>query len=312
MATRRAGTWTLRLHQVGRGVASGSGAADSKHLAETALFETSPLAWDASAEAVQEALLALGCVGSDVHVVRANLTHPYGGLAWGEKQHFGYRYDVTFRDYVGDLPLLEPNFAATLVGGTVNATAVVDGTCEHVKTEAAPLVLETQVVRVAGEEPFEGSFSLGFRGHSTSRLAWDATAAEVQAALEALLPVGSVQVNRSAVAGEGAYGFEHSVTFLPTAKCDRRHALSYGDLPALTAAVHFEPAAAGVSGTNATVTVYSGGVPSPSGRATADGASPFGRTAKVVSSAVSAAHSTAVDLVGVFGQEGLRSASPPS
>ncbi len=58
---KRSGTWTLRIHQacspvsppvcpcshsvfqVGRGVATGSGAADSLHRSETALFETTPL-----------------------------------------------------------------------------------------------------------------------------------------------------------------------------------------------------------------------------------------------------------------------------
>ena len=296
---------------MGCGVASGVGAADSRHVPEAALRATVPLAWDASAEAVQAALLDMGCVGADVSVVRSNLTHAFDGLPFGDYQHFGFAYDVTFRDYVGDLPTLRPNFAGTLVGGTVNVTAVVDGTCEHAKTDTAPLVFESQVVRVAGAAPFEGTFALGFRGHSTAQLPWDASAAEVAAALEALLPIGSVAVNRSSVAAAGEYGFEHTVTFLPAAQCDRRHALSYGDLPPLKpAGVHFRPsaaaAAAGVVGTTATVTVFAGGAPSPSGRGSVDGYSPFSRTAVVVSAAVAPAQTTAVDSVGVWGEEGLR------
>ena len=57
------------------------------------------------------------------------------------------------------------------------------------------------------------------------------------------------------------------------------------------------------------MTVFTGGVPSPLGTATADGASPFSRTAVVVASAVSAANTTAVDSVGVFAHEGLSTGS---
>ena len=83
-------------NQVGRGVASGVGAADSKHIAETALYETSPLAWDASAEDLRRALVALGCVGSDLSVSRTNLTYPHGYETYGISSHYGFTYEVTF------------------------------------------------------------------------------------------------------------------------------------------------------------------------------------------------------------------------
>ena len=114
----------------------------------------------------------------------------------GATSKYGYTYDVVFEDYVGDLPLLEPHFAPTLRGGTVNATAVVDGACAHVKTEASPLVEETQVVRVAQQGGassssyrWEGHWSLGFRGHTTAPLAWDA---EPQCRRQQALPLFSL------------------------------------------------------------------------------------------------------------------------
>ena len=77
-------------------MASGVGGADSKHIAETALYETSPLAWDASAEDLRNALVALGCVGSDLSVSRTNLTYPHGYETYGISSHYGFTYEVTF------------------------------------------------------------------------------------------------------------------------------------------------------------------------------------------------------------------------
>jgi hypothetical protein len=130
--------------------------------------------------------------------------------------------------------LLEPNFAETLVGGVVYASAVAKGTCAHVNTKARPLGKEVQVVCVAsgsGTEP-RGSFGLSFRGHATRALGWDSIAGQVKRALEELLPVGTVNVTRHAALSPAA-GFEFVVSFEPTAQCNRRHALSYGNLPPL-------------------------------------------------------------------------------
>jgi hypothetical protein len=323
---RREGSWTLMLRHSGAGVGPGSGAADSLHIPETALVETSALAWDATAENVKQALLDLGGVcGSDISVERSDLTHSEEYFydypsrhaeheSFGATSAFGFTYDITFHDYVGDLPLLMPNFALTLVGGTVNASSVVDGTCEHVKTEASPLVKETQVVRVASDGAMTGSFVLGFRGHATANLAWDSTAAEVKEALEALLPIGSVSVERNATkssssaASSVVVGFEYTVVFEPEAKCNRRHALNFGDLPSLTATSFLEVGAGftGNFGVNASVTVYSGGFPSRDGTPTYDGSSPFSKSHAVVSSSVSAQHTTAVDSPAAYGLQGLR------
>lgn len=179
---------------------------------------------------------------------------------------------------------------------------MVDGTCAHIKTEAAPLVLETQVVRINGDSPFGGTFHLAFRGHATAPLAWNAEPESVQTALEALLPIGSVVVTRNATRAttSTSQGFEYAITFMPHAKCNRRHALNYGNLPDLAVYVDFDHE-------NATAAVYSGGNPSPDGVATHDGASPFSHSAKVISSAVSPEHTTAVDSPGVYGEQGLRS-----
>jgi hypothetical protein len=317
--SQREGSFKLRLRQTGEGYMSGNGNADSLHIPETALYESKLLSWDVSAEAVKEAIEEMGGIGGEVEVTRSELFHnqessqyeyairenPYE--PFGRGSNFGYTYDIYFKNYVGDLPLLVPIFADTLVGGVVNVTEVSPGQCEHIMTKYDPLVSETQVIMVTGEDDVDGTFAINFRGHATSDLPWDATADQVKNALEALLPIGSVDVERnsstnavidSLTSSSATNGFEWSITFKPEEKCNRRHALNYGDLPSFTVSSML---------TKGNVTVYADSEVSPNGVTTVNGHSPWSESAKIVAAAVSPIHSTAVNSPNSFGLQGLRS-----
>ena len=97
-------------------------------------------------------------------------------------------------------------------------------------------VAEEQTVAVSAEAAdLGGTFNLGFGGAVTAAVAADATAAEVQAALQALTEVGACLVGREAIAN----GFQWNVTFSDTP----------GDLTLLSAT------ASGLTGTAPGVTV---------------------------------------------------------
>jgi len=233
-------------------------------------LQTPPLAWNVEVEDLQDALSTWGIGDGSVSVTR-----------WSEPRDvLQFSYRITFEGYAGDLPLLE---AISGRGVNATATAVQDGTCRHIKTSAQPLVPETQALRVA------------FRGHQTRVLEWNATAGEVQDALEALLPVGTVQVTQNTTKGR-FYGSEYLLVFDPEAGCDHQHAMTYGDLPALSSTWSF-------STSNASVQVYASGLPSPDGLGTTDGLSPFAAT--VQSAPVAAPFVTAVDQPGVHMRQGL-------
>jgi len=93
-----------------------------------------------------------------------------------------------------DLPLLE----------------VVDSTLE------IAAVTEVQTI-TAGDVPDAGSYKLGFGGEETAEIDFDATAGEVETALQALTGLGSVTV-------AGSFATQFTVTFTGTS----------GDLPLLT------------------------------------------------------------------------------
>jgi len=307
--SRREGTFKLRLKQTGEGFKSGNGEADSLHIPETALYETKSLSWDADADSVKYAIEEMGGVGGDIMVTRSELFHnqessqyeyairddPYE--PFGRGSNYGYTYDIYFNSYVGDLPELIPIFEDTLVGGVVNITEVQPGQCEHIMTKYDPLVFETQVIAIDGQRNINGTFAIGFRGHSTADLRWDSSAEAVKEALELLLPIGSVQVERNSTKSS-VNGLEWMIQFDPTNKCNRRHALNYGDLPSFTVSSQLF---------NGNITVYEGnGVVSPNGVSTYDGSSPWSASAKIVSTVVSPIHSTAIDSPGSFGLQGLR------
>ena len=86
---------------------------------------------------------------------------------------------------------------------------------------------EVQVVTVYSDAyTLSGAFRVAFRDHATPPLAWDSTAHEMEAALEALAPCGDVAVSRDGVDN----GYAWTVTFLTAGGDDQW----LGDVPSLT------------------------------------------------------------------------------
>lgn len=106
-----------------------------------------------------------------------------------EKWAYGYEYLITFTSYNGDAPLLE----ASGSDGWAGSNPVID--VEEV---------------TAGIEPISGSFRLRFGGENTAPVSHDASAEDVESALEGLIDVGDVLVSRVV----NGYGYNWIVTFV--------------------------------------------------------------------------------------------------
>jgi len=152
-------------------------------------------AFDVSAADMASELASLDGLGNDVEVSRTPLDGR-GGYAW----------TITFKNALGDLPLLDVSSSLTGTGASLAIAEVQKG------------------------NQLRGSFALTLDGHTTELLAYDATAAQIEAALEALDSCGSVvvsQVNGETATGgvdtEG--GRAWTVTF--------HDVLNPGDVPAL-------------------------------------------------------------------------------
>lgn len=264
--------------------------------------QTLPISYDATADMVSSALSAVDGIGP-VDVSREISSVTSGVASWS--------YTVAFVSIVGDVQQLTVG-SSDLVGLSElpTATTVMEGEAAHIKTSAdstPSLLPEIQVVRVSSPAMFNSSllaadgFTLSFKGHTTSALPVNASAGELEDALEELSTVGSVNVSRKDVAGSSLYGFEYSIAFEPWAEHDLEHYLNYGDMPAIV--IESSP---NMTLHNVTGRVYSGGTPSADAAATQNGASPF---APVVSpGVVSSEASTPVDEDGVVDRAGLESA----
>lgn len=264
--------------------------------------QTSPIAYDATADAVASALSAVDGVGS-VEVVQEVTSALSGPSSWS--------YTVAFVSTVGDVkPLTIGSDDLVGLSEPPSATTVVEGEAVHIKTgsdASGSLLAEIQVVRVSSPSMFNASlladegFTLSFKGHTTAPLSVNASAEEMEDALEELSTVGGVTVAREDVAGALLYGFEYVVEFEPWGTSDLEHYLNYGDMPAIVI-----QSSANMTLHNVTARVYSGGTPSADAAPTQDGASPF---APIVSpGAVSWEASTPVDEDGVVDKAGLSSA----
>ncbi|CAM9134269.1 unnamed protein product [Discosporangium mesarthrocarpum] len=106
-----------------------------------------------------------------------------------KKWAYGYEYRVTFVSYNGDAPLME----AAPSDGWAGTNPVIDITEE-----------------TAGLQPISGTFRLRFGIDSTSPLSHDASADEVEMALERLVDVGDVTVSKVV----NGYGHNWIVTFV--------------------------------------------------------------------------------------------------
>jgi PA14 domain/Fibronectin type III domain len=231
--------------------------------------KTVPLAWDASADDIAEAISALPTGAATVTRTAA---------AAGA----GYVYTVTFTEHVGDVPQLTVNSNLIGLASAPTVTTVTQGAAKHIKTTDAPLVNEVQTLTIGGGAT--GTFILHYRGEFTAPLTVGSgtLALDIETALQGLGIIGDVSVVETS-AGSNVF----TITFLPepaspAAGSTMAHWLTYGDLPLIT-----------VTGAATPITVVE----------TKAGVSPFSAT--VAPAELSAAHTTAVDQVGVADAAGL-------
>lgn len=106
-----------------------------------------------------------------------------------EKWGYGYEYTITFSSYNGDAPLME----AVPSDGWAGTNPVID---IHEVT--------------AGLQPISGSFRLRFGRENTPPLSHDASAKEIERALESMIDIGDVTVSKVV----NGYGHNWIVTFV--------------------------------------------------------------------------------------------------
>jgi hypothetical protein len=137
--------------------------------------ESDALRYDASAKDVAQAVRSLGSWLDGVQVSRTGPTL-VGGYTWS----------VTFPEHMGDASLLQVNAAGLVgVGSTANVAELHKGK-----------VVAVQTLRTTATSPLSGSFAIGFNGQETELLPYNASAAEVESALEELSSVHDVSVAR--------------------------------------------------------------------------------------------------------------------
>lgn len=106
-----------------------------------------------------------------------------------EKWAYGYEYAVTFSSYNGDAPLME----ASASDGWAGTNPIID------IEEVTP-----------GLQPISGTFRLRFDRENTPPLAHDASAEEIEAALESIIDIGEVTVSKVL----NGYGHNWIITFV--------------------------------------------------------------------------------------------------
>ena len=130
---------------------------------------TSAIAYNASSAIVQAALEALSNIGS------GNVACTGGPLP-------GSNITVTFQNSLGSLDVSQLSPDSTFIKCNYATT-----------TTGSPTQSESQRI-AASPAPISGTFTLTFGGNTTSALAFDATAAQIDTALEALASIGAGQV----------------------------------------------------------------------------------------------------------------------
>lgn len=106
-----------------------------------------------------------------------------------EKWAYGYEYTVTFSSYNGDAPLMEPSAS----DGWAGTNPVID------IEEVTP-----------GLQPISGTFRLRYDRENTPPLDHDASAEEIEAALESIIDIGDVAVSKVL----NGYGHNWIITFV--------------------------------------------------------------------------------------------------
>ncbi|WP_425619120.1 RHS repeat-associated core domain-containing protein [Anatilimnocola sp. NA78] len=141
---------------------------------------TSAIAYNASAGTVQAALEALSNIGS-------------GEVSVTKWQNYGYyqEWEVTFTGGLAGTDVAQI---------TIDASAVYNGIGAPTENETTSYegssTNEVQEVTISNADG--GTFTLTFSGQTTTALDWDATAGEVETALEALSNIDAVSVSGSA------------------------------------------------------------------------------------------------------------------
>jgi hypothetical protein len=160
---------------------------------------TTPIPYNASANAVKLALQSLPSVGS-VAVDRTMINN-HGLFTWR----------VQFMTNAGDLPFMTVD--ATNLGGCTSSVAVTEtvkgNTTREVQTlttTGAMVTSTIQEIQTVTDDNLGGTFNLTIGSNTTTNLAFDADSATVKAALEALpsIPVGSLAVNKTSGVGGAA------------------------------------------------------------------------------------------------------------
>ncbi|MFW6169518.1 MAG: hypothetical protein ACODAD_03440, partial [Planctomycetota bacterium] len=152
---------------------------------------TTPLSWDATAAEVQAAMEELASLRSDE--VEVTSPHATGGP---------WHVEFTGRRAATDVPLITGDSSA-LAGGFTSADVQV------VADTNQPGVNERQTITMpaAPADPQAGSFRLSFNGGSVSRttadIPFNATASEVEDALEALENIGAGDIVVTSANAEG-------------------------------------------------------------------------------------------------------------
>jgi hypothetical protein len=146
---------------------------------------TAPISYNASAEQVQSALIALSNIGPDDVEVTGGPVHLVGVAI----EFTGAFAGQDAESLVGN--------ASNLFGATITVTTTTSG--------APPVV---QVIRV-GSAVSSGTFTLSFAGATTAPIAYNASAAQIELALEALSTIDNVMVT-----GNLAPGASSTVTFI--------------------------------------------------------------------------------------------------
>jgi hypothetical protein len=241
---------------------------------------TKKLSFDSGAAAVQQAIEALPGVG-DV-TVSYTQSSDYLSSAW----------TVTYLTACDKLPLVVTDSSFIL-----NVTAVVQGECSHISTSSngslsypfvnSVLIEEVQQLSIdftsCGLALSSCTFEMSYRGYTTAPVAYNALSLQIEAALEALPSVGTVSVSSTYSASVSTF----TVTFKPTSGYSVAHIEMFGDLPSI-------------------LLTDSTGVISPASMTNTEitkGTSPFASV--VVAETITAVTCTAVDSMGVAGQNGL-------
>jgi hypothetical protein len=171
---------------------------------------TDKLAWDASAEAVRDAVMELPSCRPNGQQLEVSVKRTH------QHEASPFIYAVTFVGYVGDMPPLVADYDQTLIGAgaLVQVVETAKGVSAHIDTERRPIRNEVQRVRLTGDSSGspDGTFALSFRGHTTAKMPVTATTDDIKAELEKLEVVGSVVVDKTATTGSIT---DLDITFVP-------------------------------------------------------------------------------------------------